>query len=134
MRDGRTVRGKVLREAADLPGFLARWEATLVVERGAVAGTEHAIQGPKLVLGRGHEADIRFDDEEMSAEHAVIEFAGEGFRICDLGSTNGTRVNGQAIEAHDLESGDRVEVGRCALRLRLEPHARAPRVYCLPED
>jgi pSer/pThr/pTyr-binding forkhead associated (FHA) protein len=128
------VRGKVQREAADLAGFLARGEATLVVERGAAAGMEHAIQSPKLVLGRGHEADIRFDDAEMSAEHAVIEFTGDGFRICDLGSTNGTRVNGEAISACDLESGDRVELGRFALRLRLEPHARAPRVYCLPED
>jgi pSer/pThr/pTyr-binding forkhead associated (FHA) protein len=128
------VRGKLRREAAGLPGFLAHWDATLVVERGAVAGTEHAIQSPKLVLGRGHEADIRFEDAEMSAEHAVIEFTGDGFRVCDLGSKNGTRVNGEAISACDLESGDRVELGRYALRLRVEPHARAPRVYCLPED
>jgi pSer/pThr/pTyr-binding forkhead associated (FHA) protein len=86
------------------------------------------------VRGRGHEADLRFDDAEMSAEPAVIEVTGDGVRLCDLGSTNGTRVNGEAISASELERGDRVELGRFALRLRLEPHARAPRVYCLPED
>ncbi|MEN8161347.1 MAG: FHA domain-containing protein [Myxococcota bacterium] len=122
------------REAADLPAFLTRWEATLVVERGKVAGTEYALEQPKVVLGRGQDADVHFDDTEMSAEHAVVEFTGEGFRVCDLGSTNGTRVNGEAVNARDLEGGDRLELGRHALRLRIEPRSRAPRVYCLPDD
>lgn len=134
MRDGWTARTTVRGEAADLPAFLARWEATLVVERGSAAGTEYPLQQPKVVLGRGQGADLRFEDTEMSAEHAVVEFTGEGFRVCDLGSTNGTRVNGEAVNACDLETGDRLELGRYALRLRIEPRSRAPRVYCLPDD
>jgi pSer/pThr/pTyr-binding forkhead associated (FHA) protein len=105
-----------------------------VVERGPAAGSEYTLQEPKVVLGRGQDVDLRFEDTEISAEHAVIEFTGQGFRVCDLGSTNGTRVNGEAVNACDLEAGDRLELGRYALRLRIEPRSRAPRVYCLPDD
>jgi len=134
VRDGRTVRAPVARKPLALEAFLARFEAALVVESGASAGVEHALDRSKLVLGRSGEADVRLDDSEVSAEHAVIEFTGEGFRIVDLGSTNGTLVNGTRIDAHDLEAGDRLQVGRVALRVRLEARPRAPRVYCLPED
>jgi pSer/pThr/pTyr-binding forkhead associated (FHA) protein len=120
--------------AADLGSFLERFDATLVVERGAIAGEEHLLDRPKLVLGRGTGADLRFEDSEMSCQHALIEFTGEGFRVCDLGSTNGTRVNGAPVQAHDLEAGDRLEVGQHVLRFRLEALEPAPRVYCIPED
>jgi pSer/pThr/pTyr-binding forkhead associated (FHA) protein len=124
------VRGPV----ADLGAFLERFDATLVVERGAIAGDEHLLDRPKLVVGRGAGADLRFDDSEMSSQHALIEFTGEGFRVSDLGSTNGTRVNGAPVQAHDLEAGDRLEIGQHVLRLRLEALEPAPRVYCIPED
>jgi pSer/pThr/pTyr-binding forkhead associated (FHA) protein len=120
--------------AADLGGFLERFDATLVVERGTIAGDEHGLDREKLVLGRGASADLRFEDSAMSSEHALIEFTGEGFRVRDLGSTNGTRVNGALVHAHDLEPGDRLEVGQHVLRFRLEPLEPAPRVYCIPED
>jgi hypothetical protein len=43
-------------------------------------------------------------------------------------------VNGALVHAHDLEAGDRLEVGQHLLRFRLEPLEHAPRVYCIPED
>jgi pSer/pThr/pTyr-binding forkhead associated (FHA) protein len=134
VRDGRTAKRAVRQTATELGAFLECCDATLVVERGAIAGEEHLLDRPKLVLGRGPSADLRFEDSEMSAEHAVIEFTGEGFRICDLGSTNGTRVNGAPVQAHDLESGDRLELGQHVLRLRLEVLEREPKVYCIPDD
>lgn len=134
MRDGRTARRLVRGPVADLASFLERFDATLVVERGAIAGDEHLLDREKLVLGRGDGADLRFDDSELSSEHALIEFTGEGFRVRDLGSTNGTRVNGAPVQARDLEPGDRLEVGQHVLRFRLEALEPAPRVYCIPED
>jgi len=133
MRDGRTVK-----RAAPLRGgfeeFFARYEPTLVVTRGHSAGAEHLLDRAKLVLGRGPGVDVAFDDDEMSSQHAAIEFSGEGLRICDLGSTNGTFVNGKPVHARDLAAGDRIELGRHGLQLRLEERQREPRVYLMPDD
>jgi predicted component of type VI protein secretion system len=134
MRDGRTARRAVRKAGTDLGAFLERFEATLVVERGTIAGDEHLLDRGKLMLGRGSGVDLRFEDSEMSSEHAVIEFTGAGFRVCDLGSTNGTRVNGAPVQARDLEAGDRLALGQHVLRLRLEALAPSPRVYCIPDD
>jgi pSer/pThr/pTyr-binding forkhead associated (FHA) protein len=135
VRDGRTAKQVVVQKpAGDLAEFLERFDATLVVERGAIAGEEHLLDRAKLVLGRGAGADLRFEDSEMSSQHALIEFTGAGFRISDLGSTNGIRVNGEPVQAHDLETGDRLEVGQHVLRLRVEALEREPRVYCIPDD
>jgi pSer/pThr/pTyr-binding forkhead associated (FHA) protein len=120
--------------ANDLGDFLERFDATLVVERGTIAGEEHLLDRAKLVLGRGPGVDLRFEDSEMSSQHAVLEFTGAGFRICDLGSTNGTRVNGKPVQAHDLETGDRLELGQHVFRVRVEALEREPRVYCIPDD
>ena len=134
MRDGHTARRVVRTAAADLGGFLEHFDATLVVERGTIAGDEHLLDREKLVVGRGSGADLRFEDSAMSSQHALIEFTGEGFRASDLGSTNGIRVNGAPVQAHDLEAGDRLEVGQHVFRFRLEALEPAPRVYCIPED
>jgi len=117
-----------------LASYLERYEPTLVVVRGRLAGQEHLLGREKLVLGRGPDVDIAFDDVEMSSHRAAVEFSGEGFRICDLGSTNGTFVNGKPIHAEDLEPGDRIELGRHLLQLRLEERARAPRIHLVPDD
>ena len=134
MRDGLTAKRFARKRAPDLDTFLERFDATLVVERGTIAGDEHLLDRPKLVLGRGDGVDVRFEDSEMSAQHAMIEFTGEGFRVCDLGSTNGTRVNGLPVKARELETGDRVEMGQHVLRFRLEALEPVPRVYCIPDD
>jgi len=134
VRDGRTAKRVVRKRGADIDAFLERFEATLVVVRGEIAGDEHLLDRPKLVLGRGPGVDIGFNDSEMSSQHAAIEFTGDGFRICDLGSTNGTLVNGKPIQAHDLAPGDRVELGQHVLQLRLEEHEPEPKVYLVPDD
>ena len=117
-----------------LAGFLARCEPALVVVRGSGAGREHPLDQEKLVLGRGPGVDVQLDDSEMSSQHAAVEWSGEGFRICDLGSTNGTFVNGRPVRACDLAAGDRIELGRHVFQLRIEARAREPRVYLVPDD
>jgi len=136
VRDGQTVKRRLRPAGAEagLAGFLERYEPTLVVVRGSAAGEEHVLDRDKLVLGRGPGVDLAFDDSEMSSQHAVVEFYGEGFRINDLGSTNGTFVNGKPVQARELATGDRIELGRHLLQLRLEERPREPRVYLMPDE
>jgi pSer/pThr/pTyr-binding forkhead associated (FHA) protein len=134
MRDGHTEKRRSLRHGEGFASFLERYEVTLVVVRGSVAGEEHRLDREKLVLGRGPDVDLAFDDSEMSSQHAALELAGEGVRICDLGSTNGTFVNGKPVLAKDLVSGDRIALGRHLLQLRLEERPREPRVHLVPDD
>jgi pSer/pThr/pTyr-binding forkhead associated (FHA) protein len=135
MRDGHTVkRAGQGGPGEGLAGFLARYEPVLVVVRGGIAGAEILLDRDKLVLGRGPDVEVAFEDQEMSSQHAAIEFAGEGFRICDLGSTNGSFVNGKPVHAQDLQSGDRIALGRHLLQLRIEERQREPRVYLVPDD
>ena len=69
----------------------------------------------------------------MSRQHAALEFAGEGFRIRDLGSTNGIAVNGAAVPSADLAHRDRFEVGGHVFQLVVEKREPAPPVYDLSE-
>ena len=134
MQDGHTVKRQAQTGPGGLTGFLERYEATLVVVRGSLAGEEYALDRDKLVLGRGPGVDFAFDDSEMSSQHAAIEFSGECFRVSDLGSTNGLFVNGKPIHVKDLKSGDRIELGRHLFQFRLEVRPREPRVYLVPDD
>jgi pSer/pThr/pTyr-binding forkhead associated (FHA) protein len=70
------------------------------------------------VLGRDRRSGIRLDDDEFaSARHARIERRSDGTWVEDLGSTNGTFVNGERITAERLKPGDVVRVGQTELRL-----------------
>ena len=130
MRDGRTVKREV--PGVSRSGF-AVWRATLVVITGGGAGTEHTVAKTRLVLGRGPSVDLPFPDEEMSQQHAALEFTGEGFQIVDLGSTNGTRVNGEKIDVQELAHGDRLQIGRHVLQLVLEKRDVPPPTYVLED-
>ena len=71
-----------------------------------------------IVLGRDRRAGVRLDDDEFaSARHARIEPRSDGTWVEDLGSTNGTFVNGERITAERLKKGDVVRVGQTELRL-----------------
>ncbi|MFQ5557715.1 MAG: FHA domain-containing protein, partial [Acidimicrobiales bacterium] len=64
------------------------------------------------------ECTISFDDPNISRNHAEIRPDGTGFVITDLGSTNGTKVNGARITRHRLVDGDRVSLGATVLDFR----------------
>jgi electron-transferring-flavoprotein dehydrogenase len=62
-------------------------------------------------------ADILFDDPEISRSHAEVETFGDKVVIRDLGSTNGTFVNGVAVRLSYLKPGDRIQIGNTVLEL-----------------
>lgn len=131
MRDGRTVKRAASRNRDE--GFTA-WDAKLVVVSGPAAGAEHSIAEPRVVLGRGPGVAVALDDEEASLQHAAVEWADGGFRVVDLGSTNGTCVNGETVQSQALEHGDRVEIGGHVVQLVLEKRDAAPLVWTIDDE
>lgn len=65
-----------------------------------------------LVIGRDPECDIRLDNSAVSRHHARIERQGEVYVLRDLGSANGTYVNGEAVVAWLLQPGDRIRISK----------------------
>ena len=71
-----------------------------------------ALDGPDLVIGRDPSCNLIVNDLEVSRRHGRLTMQPSGFVVEDLGSTNGTFVNGQRITAvTPLQSGDRVSLG-----------------------
>ena len=80
----------------------------------------------RMVLGRGVEASVELPDRRVSKAHVLIERAGEAWRIRDLGSNNGTQLNGTTVSQADLRDGDVIGIGPYRLKFQLMPTAHAP--------
>src|SRR5258705_13807917 len=66
-------------------------------------------------IGREEGNSLRLNDERVSRFHAKVQIDGDDYILTDLESTNGTRVNGTAVQIRRLRIGDRVGVGRSLL-------------------
>lgn len=103
----------------------------LLVEDGSQAGTEFEIppdgETGEAVLGRDPACDLYVPDRHLSRRHSRFAFDGESLFVEDLGSTNGTLVNGHRIhEKTVLRDADRVTLGSCSLLVQCEATAQAP--------
>lgn len=78
--------------------------------------SEYALQQERVTIGRKPVCDIQLNDRAVSGTHAVIVTLGEDSFIEDLGSTNGTQINGHGVSRHTLSHGDVINVGRNTLR------------------
>lgn len=82
---------------------------------GKVVG-EYVLDRETFVIGRRPESDIHIDNLAVSGRHArIITIAGSSF-LEDLGSTNGTLLNGERVTKHPLEDGDEFTIGKHGLR------------------
>ncbi len=98
-----------------------------------VNGRRRPVNPPGVVLGRGTDADIQINDPGVSRRHAEIRLMPEGpggirVVLVDLGSTNGTLVNGRRSTEAELVDGSTVRIGNTTMTLRLadEPIAQPP--------
>jgi len=82
---------------------------------GSVLGN-YFLEKERFSFGRKPTCDIQINDQGVSKEHAVILTVGNDQILEDLGSTNGTLVNGIKVQRHILQNGDVIEVGRYKLR------------------
>ena len=85
------------------------------VIQGRDRGTRFELEKPTLTVGRDVRSDIRLQDTEVSRRHAELRQTEGGFTIHDLGSSNGTFVNGTAVSTHAMQSGDQLLLGRSLL-------------------
>jgi hypothetical protein len=84
----------------------------LIVRAGPVPGKIYPIMKPEVTIGRDPTAEILINDAEISRHHAAIKASPEGYLIEDLGSTNGTIINGQRIVGpHVLREGEMINLG-----------------------
>ncbi len=103
----------------------------LAMKEGPLAGQRFAVE-TELVIGRAN-ADLTIDDPLISRRHAVIRPADAGLEIEDLGSLNGTWVNGERIAAPTrLEAGDTVSVGDASLEVEADLRERGGTVLAPP--
>lgn len=85
--------------------------AYIVVLQGTNVGEMHKIEGPELVIGRAASATIRLNDDGISRRHCRVLSLGGQLVIEDLGSANGTLVNGEMVQQHPLKEGDKIRLG-----------------------
>lgn len=72
-----------------------------------------------LRIGRGTNADLRFDDVAVALEHAVIEPMEGGYRLLDRGSVTGTYLNGKAVREAQLAANDLINIGGYQIRVQI---------------
>lgn len=84
----------------------------LIVVQGKPEGKQIPLAGPRFKIGRGETCHLRPNSELVSREHAEFRLTADSVHLCDLGSRNGTLVNGKAITGEvELKNGDLVQVG-----------------------
>lgn len=93
--------------------------ASVRVMRGFYEGLEVPLDRDWMVIGRGRSADLVIAEPTISRAHAAIGWDAEGFFMQDLGSTNGTKVNGQRSPLARLKDGDDLQLGKLQLRIAL---------------
>lgn len=86
-------------------------KASVMGVNGDLAGKRFPIGDAPVTLGRGEDNDIVVPDPAASRIHAVLRQEADGFVLADLGSANGTLVNGEVITTRHLRPGDEITVG-----------------------
>ena len=116
--------GPAVDEAPDAPPVAAPEVAaggvtdpTLIVRSGVDVGARLVLDGGRVTAGRGTGCDLVVRDTTVSREHAAFVLRGDTWWVLDLGSTNGTRVNGLRAAEHPVVPGDRVELGDVVVEL-----------------
>lgn len=95
------------------PARTERDRYALTLLTGVEAGLVHELDAAETVLGRGPDCQLRIDDSALSRRHCRVFRGEDGHYVEDLGSTNGTRVDGQALSApRRLDDGARIQMGR----------------------
>jgi hypothetical protein len=91
-------------------------EAHLAVIGGNDRGRQYPLEQADTSIGRGLENDVVLADISVSRKHTLVCFEAGRFVVRDLGSGNGTLVNGQRVHTHLLRDGDQIELGNTLIR------------------
>lgn len=112
-----------------------RESAMLILQRGGEAGLMWPLEHRSLTIGRSADCDIVLDDRQVSRIHARVLWRGNHYEVEDLGSKNGTHLNGRdVVMSQPLRDGDEIQI---ALRFKLafvDAGATAPLLLESPID
>jgi hypothetical protein len=114
--------GHTMVYSPDRPSRRLEAQAPAAPSRAVLSGTGQrtVLSGSRMVLGRSRECDVVVDDANVSRRHAELRSDGDGWRVVDLGSTNGIKVNRRRVEEARLRHGDRITLGVTDLDFELE--------------
>ncbi len=109
--------GSIACDAAVTVGQLPPWGRLI----GTSTSGTHELRDNRILIGRRTEADLTLPVAEVSRSHALLVRQGGGYSITDLGSANGTSVNGVRIDAdaHAIQPGDQLTFGPATFAFRL---------------
>jgi two-component system, cell cycle response regulator len=111
-----TLEVTISRDMGTLIRVAAEQRALLLVLSGTRLGHRVVLGDAAIDVGRGSTAGLILDADSVSRKHARIERFGGGHKIVDLGSTNGTYVNGVRTKEQILKDGDRIGIGKALLK------------------
>lgn len=99
--------------------------AKIIVTFNGLVQQEITISKSRLTVGRRPSNDIVIDHLTVSGQHAAIDTSSNGSFVLDLGSTNGTMVNGQPVKKHLLQDDDVIDIGKYKLRYQAEHSSKS---------
>ncbi len=100
---------------AEAPRVLVPDGTFLRVLDGFFEGLEFPMERDWVVIGRGRGADFVVPEPTISRAHAAVGYDDAGFYVHDLGSTNGTLLNGEQASREALHNGDEIQMGKLRL-------------------
>jgi MoxR-like ATPase len=106
--------------------------AKIVFKTGSHSGQEVTVPESGVTLGRGARASVLIEDALVSGEHLTIKHQDGNWWAYDLNSSNGTRINGSAIEALELFGNEQIELGSTQVTFSAEGEATVPFVAATP--
>lgn len=111
--DDKVAEGVVAIESENVKGAIT-WTPMLEID-----GSLHPLTGGRTIIGRGSDADITVDDTGISRKHLEILWDGKRAQANDLGSTNGSKLNGRPLTKAVLEPDSVLEIGRTRIEFRV---------------
>jgi len=111
--DDKLAEGVVAIDSVSVKGAVS-WTPVLEID-----GIMHPLTGPRTIVGRGSEADLTVDDTGISRKHVEILWDGKRGQARDLGSTNGSKLNGVRLTKAPLEPDSVIEIGRTKIVFRV---------------
>lgn len=88
----------------------------LIIVAGPDLGLEWSFKQPEIIMGRDEEAAVMLQDISVSRHHAKVVLEGNSFFLEDMGSGNGTFLNGSRVEREELSPGDEIVIGERTIR------------------
>ena len=122
-RDDTLSEGLVRVDSVNVKGEVA-WTPVL-----DIAGKRYPITQARTVIGRGSDADITVDDTGTSRRHVEILWDGKRAQVTDLGSTNGSKLNGVPVSKAPLPPDSIIEIGRTRIVFRVLAQAASVDQY-----